>query len=349
MSKNNLNYGDKFYDNFIFFQKWISGIDNEVLFWEEFFSQKSKWQDDFKRRTSENPDFKYSNFNLESRTIKVLDVGAGPISDVGIRMDGKKIDLCACDPFSDVYNSILEKNNIKPYVVTEFALLEKLSQFYPKQSFDMVCMHNALDHAFDPIIGLNEMMMVLKKGGNIMLAHAKDEAENENYNGFHQWNISVESENLIIWRGDYFINLNEYYKECALIENKISDFISWDGKRRKYIETKITKLGEPPQHHSQYVSKIENMYILMLSYMLSPRFRKLNVPNYEYEFIAEIKKISNTVFIEDLNLNASEDDFKHLIKEKELLLKEREVILSSLSWKITHPLRKIKFALKKYI
>lgn len=64
--------------------------------------------------------------NTESKTIKILDVGAGPISKVGKLYNGKPIELVPIDPLALKYNKIIKKNNLKPPVFTKYGYGEKI-------------------------------------------------------------------------------------------------------------------------------------------------------------------------------------------------------------------------------
>ena len=61
-------------------------------------------------------------------------------------------------------------------------------------------MRNALDHCFDPIFGLYQLLYICRIGGKVVLLHDENEAEHANYDGFHQWNLSCRDGVFKIWR-----------------------------------------------------------------------------------------------------------------------------------------------------
>jgi hypothetical protein len=76
-------------------------------------------------------------------------------------------------------------------------------------------MRNALDHSYDPLAGIKQMIGVVKKGQVVILEHAANEAEKANYVGFHQWNICMENNEFILWNKSARINVSEELKQIA--------------------------------------------------------------------------------------------------------------------------------------
>lgn len=104
---------------------------------------------------------------------------------------------------------MFKEHNVSPYVLPEFAYAEALTDRYAPCSFDLVHISNALDHSFMPLAGIMSMLEVVKVGGCVYLRHAENEAENQSYRDFHQWNISESDGQLNIWRKDYRLDLSE--------------------------------------------------------------------------------------------------------------------------------------------
>jgi SAM-dependent methyltransferase len=190
------------------FELWASGIPYELSFWTHWAkTQGGGWPDEFAARM--NPETPLVPWLAERATatglthLRVLDVGAGPVTSIGyVPPPGITMDLVATDPLADAYTRIFDAMGLKRPVPTSFAPAEELSAFLPEDSFDIVHCRNALDHSFDPIRGLVEMLRVVKIGGQVMLYHNPNEAEGEGYSGFHQYNFDVVDERFIIWRGE---------------------------------------------------------------------------------------------------------------------------------------------------
>lgn len=128
-----------------------------------------------------------------------MDVGAGPLTVVGKLWMGHPVSLTAVDPLAAQYDLLLDAFHLDPPVRTVFGEVESLSKTLPTSSFDLVYMRNALDHSYDPLSGIWEMLRVVRPGGKVILEHFVNEAEAENYVGFHQWNLCEETGRFIIW------------------------------------------------------------------------------------------------------------------------------------------------------
>lgn len=146
---------------------------------------------------------------------KVLDVGAGPASFFGHKVQGEPISLFACDPLASLYSEISFRNGITWPVQTTSGFAEDLSAFYGRNSFDLVVCRNALDHSFDPVRGIEEMLRVLRVGGSAKLIHFANEAEKNRYSGFHQWNFDIIGNRPIIWNKNERIDLLDRFKTWA--------------------------------------------------------------------------------------------------------------------------------------
>ena len=117
-----------------------------------------------------------------------------------IEINGTKtaLDLHYVDPLADVFNDI-KKRYHRNLPDIEFGMVEYLSDFFPRHDADLIIIQNALDHSAMPIKGIQEAFSTLKTGGILYLNHHPNEAETEQYKGFHQYNIDEENGKLVIW------------------------------------------------------------------------------------------------------------------------------------------------------
>jgi hypothetical protein len=104
------------------------------------------------------------------------------------------------------------------------------------ESFDIVAIRNALDHSINPILGLYNMLSVCKIGGLILLEHAENEAQHENYIGLHQWNITKKDEDLIFWNRETTINVSSLFADAAKTYVEVIE-----GGERPWVKAKIMK------------------------------------------------------------------------------------------------------------
>lgn len=123
------------------------------------------------------------------RPHRVLDVGAGPISKVGKLVDGQSIDLVPIDPLADEYQKLLAELDLKPPFTTRRGYGERLTEYFPEHSFDLIHARNSIDHCLDPVAVIGACVRVLKPGCCFYLNHYRNEGVAANYYGLHQWNF----------------------------------------------------------------------------------------------------------------------------------------------------------------
>lgn len=83
---------------------------------------------------------------------------------------------------------------------------------FPANTFDLTYAKNTLDHSYNPVEAFRQMVAVTKRGGFIATEHAANEALNENWEGFHQWNFHVDGRDFLI------SNRSETFSICREIE-----------------------------------------------------------------------------------------------------------------------------------
>lgn len=195
------------------FLAWKNGIEAEVRFWDRWMETRGlQWKAEFEERLQFRREFPVDRLRsgvADPETVAVLDVGAGPVTVLGNCIDGREINLIPCDPLGDVYSQLARKHGLEIPVRTQTAFAEDLSCFFQDSAFDLVHCQNALDHSLDPIRGIWEMLRVSKPLGRVMLLHSVNEAEWENYSGFHQWNFDERDGAFVIWNRDESFNVTK--------------------------------------------------------------------------------------------------------------------------------------------
>lgn len=178
--------------------------DREMIFWTRWVEGKGlRWPDDFTMRLDPDSElqevFHHLFENVEDPSkLKILDVGAGPMTFLGKNLKGAKLDITAVDALGSEFSNLLDKYDIDPPVKTLDCPGEQLTNIFDRNSFDAVVIRNALDHSNHPLWVVYEMINVVKPGGKVFLMHRKDEADKENGLGMHQWNIGVEDGDVYI-------------------------------------------------------------------------------------------------------------------------------------------------------
>ncbi len=201
---------------------WGIGKKSEIYYQENFI--KNLNVNLFCNPDSEIQDYIKNLLRInDSSTIKILDVGAGPVTMLGKKLNGKLIDITAVDPLAEKYNELLNKNHINPPVRTQVGYAEKLTEKYEENSFDIVHAINSLDHCFNPLRAMKQMLSVVKKGSYVVLYHSINEGKKHNYSGLHQWNFYEDSGNFYISNSKMKLNINKEFESRAEVKAMIMD------------------------------------------------------------------------------------------------------------------------------
>jgi SAM-dependent methyltransferase len=223
------------------FSLWSNGIAAERSFWKNWIeTQGSAWPEDFKKRLTPSAPLnsriaKIIRETCPSGKVNVLDVGAGPLTIVGSQLEGYDVNVIATDPLAQIYNVLLQDAGITPRVRTQFAPAEALSAFFNHSQFDVVYCRNALDHSTEPMTGIIEMLRVVKVGRTVILRHYRNEAQTENYEGFHQHNFDVKDGKFVIWNKGNHLVVDDNLPISTRLKTLSED---------RWIETCITKNEE---------------------------------------------------------------------------------------------------------
>ena len=210
--------------------KWLIGLRLvEPFYFDDFLTRKKdKYLDRLNPNKRIEDCLKDLLINSPGDRIKILDIGAGPITKVGYKLDNKVVELHPIDPLAKVYNRILNNKNIHPPVKTIFGNVEKLSKQFGENEFDLIHASNSIDHTANPVKAIKEMHYVLKPYHYLYLNHFINEGEKNNYYGLHQWNFYYKNDSLFICNKtkDIEVNISEEFKskfsvEVTIIKRKI--------------------------------------------------------------------------------------------------------------------------------
>lgn len=215
---------------------WERALEEELGFWRWSLEQGR-----FRERLQRNPLQKELAELLQGRVrgpaeALVLDVGSGPLTTVGTVWT-QPMRVMAIDPLADRYNALMDEMGIKPPVRPVMGSAEKLSSIVAAESADLLVMNNALDHSFQPLQCVMNLVAAARPGGFVYLSHFANEAEKENYSGLHQWNIFRRGSDTIV------SSTTEEHSLAKALHGKAS--VTTRTKLEKYgvVETVIRKLS----------------------------------------------------------------------------------------------------------
>ena len=254
-----------------FSEKYVMSLESEYIGWYNIIKNIPA-----EKRRADNRPFYCPDLLTQYPNPKALDVGCGPFPSGSIPPEeGHNISITCCDALAVPYSILHSLFGITPYTKIEFSFVERLSERYGENSFDIVRMSNALDHSYDPFTGIFEMLKVTRVGGTLRLYHYENEAERELEYGMHQWNITSDGpDSMVIWRKGLRAEIRDILGPAVRI-NTTRPHIHLSHKGEDAIEviqTDILKLEDietPPRRGMNILDESFLNFCLMKS---SPRF-----------------------------------------------------------------------------
>ncbi|MCO6419888.1 class I SAM-dependent methyltransferase [Siccirubricoccus sp. KC 17139] len=223
-------------------QAWAAGIGHELYFWNEWMRTRGlQWPADFAARMDPanplDPWLAAAAAGFDQPGLRILDVGSGPLTSTGYVLPGRQVEVVPVDPLAAGYAALFARHGLVPPVPPRFAPAEDLTLFLEPASFDIVHCRNALDHSYDPLRGIEQMLAMARIGGTVMLQHFPDEAETEAYSGFHQFNFSVREGRFVIWNREAEVDVAAALRTPARVIVEPAEMVM----------VRIEKLGASPE------------------------------------------------------------------------------------------------------
>ena len=185
---------------------WKSNLGEEVQFWRSLFDRScpnAAFVNVFHDRVANDrpfpPHLERLVRHVESDVVRVLDVGAGPLTQVGAIHPKLRVEITAIDPLADEYAGLFREFGLVPRVRTRKGHAERLTDLFSENSFHLVYCRNALDHSYDPLSGIRQMIEVCMPGCYCWLQHAVNEGQNQRYRGLHQWDFRPDGTDLAMY------------------------------------------------------------------------------------------------------------------------------------------------------
>jgi SAM-dependent methyltransferase len=221
--------------------KWEASIRTEVAFWDDYFrTNGGQWADGLRSRL--DPELplqpRVGALIPADMVPQILDVGAGPLTCLGKKHEGQKVDITAVDPLADEYDRILEKYNIHPPIRTSKLAAEVLTTRFSPNSFNLAYARNCLDHSYNPEKAILQLIEVVKPGRYVLLEHFQDQADHAEYAGLHQWNFRMSADgDFLICSKHKTVNMTRKYTSLCEIACEIIN----EGAEGDWLITRIRK------------------------------------------------------------------------------------------------------------
>ena len=177
---------------------WTKGLKTELDYWGWALRQPDKGE--MQRRDIPNRVFDPFVAGLAPTTpdgpFRVLDVGCGPLSPLGMKAEGLTVELTAIDPLADEYAALLDRNGVQRDLpmFPKKGRAEDIVAMFGKGRFDVVVAFNSLDHMENPTGALRQMALATKPGGAVYVWCYRNEGDFEKYIGLHQWNLDLQDD-----------------------------------------------------------------------------------------------------------------------------------------------------------
>lgn len=182
---------------------WQAGIDRELDWWRTYLAGGGlDWPDEFQFRFDPDAPLQPHVARVlplarDAAGHRILDCAAGPATTLGKTLGGRRLAITAVDALADRYRQILDELGLVPPVPTRRCEVERLDTLVAADAFDLVYMRFALDHCYDPLAALRQMVRAARPGGVVMVEHYRDEAQTA-YEGLRQWDLRPEPGDLVV-------------------------------------------------------------------------------------------------------------------------------------------------------
>lgn len=196
---------------------WQSSLKEEIEYWQSWVTTKGhEFPEDYKFRLNPNAPLQdHITRHLKDfsgGTLNILDVGAGPMTKLGKKWGHVDVQITAVDVLADIY-AMLTYPEGKPPIPTMYCESEKLTEQFPHNSFDIVYACNTLDHSYNPLQAIVEMVQVAKPDGLIITHHATHEGSSGNWEGLHQWDFFVRNGDMMLADKSKEYNVSDLMKD----------------------------------------------------------------------------------------------------------------------------------------
>jgi SAM-dependent methyltransferase len=205
-----------------------NGLADEYAFWENALKDQGRnWSaEEFRARTDPNLELQSPLKELidapVGAVVRILDVGAGPLTRLGKRWEGRQLEIIPVDPLADQYDAVLKQLEIAPPVRTRLGHGERLLEDFRENSFDLAYASNSLDHSCDPIAAIGQMLAVVKAQCVVYLWHFSNVGVEADYQGLHQWNFDVQQGDLTLSDGHQKHFLSKMFAGRTLLQCEVT-------------------------------------------------------------------------------------------------------------------------------
>lgn len=191
--------------SFRLIKKFLGGnrsydLDSEIGWWKHHFDNHFTIAN-FIQRENAFPSpllpFIHDLQQRNKRKPRLLEIGPGPASLLAWGAEENLFEITAVDPLAKEYEQLLAKYGLEYPVKPVKGYAEFLLELFSPESFDIVYSSNALDHSRSPKKCLENISLIVKRGGIVYLEGFCREGTNEQWTGLHQHDLLPEKGHLL--------------------------------------------------------------------------------------------------------------------------------------------------------
>ena len=206
---------------------WYRGIPEELEWWRDWLptEEGSAWLSDVLNPERPIQDHVVARLLAEipDDPVSIIEVGSGPITHLGYTHPAKTVRITPVDPLAEEYAALLRRQGIRPPVWPVKGDGESLLGPFARQSFDLAWASNALDHCYDPLLVIRNLLALVKPGRSVVLRHYRNEGRHAHYEGMHQWNFDIQDGDLVIGTEAEEHNVSALLQGEARVESFLED------------------------------------------------------------------------------------------------------------------------------
>ncbi|MCF8369920.1 MAG: class I SAM-dependent methyltransferase [Bacteroidales bacterium] len=226
---------------------WGKQLPGEIEYWDQWLNDRNNKSFIFRLDpNSKIQDWLTVYLDRNLKINRILDVGSGPLSNIGKQCDFCKLEIVCCDVLANDYHTLLLKKGIKaPHQIipTEG---EHLTSVFQENEFNIVFSNNAIDHTYDAVKTISEMIKTAKVGGFVVIQVAEKEGQRNLYRGLHQWDFyAMNSQFMLKRRHMKELDIGARFKHLAeIVELSYVDTnpagLAWDHPHIRIVLKKIS-------------------------------------------------------------------------------------------------------------
>jgi SAM-dependent methyltransferase len=206
---------------------WQANIDEELGFWQKIVTGthfEKEWCESSRYYLTQDVPIDHPYFYkiadyldlFSDEQINIANIGSGPCVPLRVTHPTRKIHMLHVDPLWPYYERIIEAAGFRARTFIAPFPVETMDQTLPHDHFHIAWSRNALDHSWEPLKGIKNMVKITKPQGKIIVLVNVNEGVRETYHGLHKWNFQPTPEGgCELWNPDCMFNVGQELRDSV--------------------------------------------------------------------------------------------------------------------------------------